>query len=161
MPRHFPELFDLDRDEVRTLLDLALDLKRRGDRGLRGPRLAGRILGLVFDKPSMRTRISFESAMAHLGGSSVYMTGKDVGTPIIQFQPPDGVGFFGPVISRLPEPEDALRLWDHVSGLAAFPGFAELKRSLRERPQLPAFGVEQGQVGTEEDWHAGSRRTRR
>lgn len=89
------------------------------------------------------------------------LTGKDVGTPIIHVQPPDGVAFFGPVISRLPEPEDALRLWDHVVGLAAFPGFAELKRSLREQPQLAAFGVAAGGVGTQEDWHSGSRRLKK
>ena len=86
------------------------------------------------------------------------LTGKDVGTPIIQFQPPDGLAFFGPVISRLPSESDAVRLWDHVVGLASFPGFAELKRSLRETPQLRSFGVEPGQAGAEEDWQAGHRR---
>ncbi len=89
------------------------------------------------------------------------LTGKDVGTPIIHFRPPDGVAFFGPVISRLPDPEDAVRLWDHVIGLADFPGFAELKRSLRERPQLASFGVAPGQVGKQEDWHGGSRRAKK
>jgi hypothetical protein len=82
------------------------------------------------------------------------LTGRDVGTPIIHFQPPTGVAFFGPVISRLPSDEDAGRLWDHVVGLAGFPGFAELKRSLRERPQLRALGVDGGEVGVEEDWQA-------
>jgi 2-hydroxychromene-2-carboxylate isomerase len=86
------------------------------------------------------------------------LTGKDVGTPIIHFRPPDGVAFFGPVISRLPDEGDAVRLWDHVVGLASFPGFAELKRSLRELPQLRGLGVEEDELGTEEDWHAGSRR---
>jgi len=89
------------------------------------------------------------------------LTGKDVGTPIIHFRPPDGVAFFGPVISRLPDEDDAARLWDHVVGLAGFPGFAELKRSLRELPQLRGLGVEEGQVGSEQDWHAGSRRTKK
>src|SRR3954465_4171 len=51
------------------------------------------------------------------------LTGRDVGTPIIHVRPPDGVAFFGPVISRLPAEDDALRLWDHVVGLATFPGF--------------------------------------
>ena len=87
------------------------------------------------------------------------LTGRDVGTPIIQFQPPHGIAFFGPVISRPPAGEEAVRLWDHVIGLAAFPGFAELKRSLRERPQLSSFGVNPGQAGAEEDWQAGHRRT--
>ena len=89
------------------------------------------------------------------------LTGKDVGTPIIQFQPPSGTAFFGPVISRLPSEDEAVALWDHVIGLAAFPGFAELKRSLRELPQLRALGVSEGEVGQEQDWHGGSRRTKK
>jgi hypothetical protein len=89
------------------------------------------------------------------------LTGKDVGTPVLQFRPPEGTAFFGPVISRLPDEDRAVELWDHVIGLAGFPGFAELKRSLRERPQLPAFGVRPGEVGREEDWHGGSRRQKR
>lgn len=86
------------------------------------------------------------------------MTGKDVGTPILHIDPPQGVAFFGPVISRLPSDADAVELWDHVLALARFGGFAELKRSLRERPQLQVFGLDQSQVGVEEDWHQGSRR---
>jgi 2-hydroxychromene-2-carboxylate isomerase len=61
-------------------------------------------------------------------------TGKDVGTPILTFAPPDGPSFFGPVISRVPRGANALELWDSVERLARFPGFAELKRSIRERP---------------------------
>ena len=93
------------------------------------------------------------------------LTGKDVGTPILHFTPPSGppggVAFFGPVISRLPDEREAAELWDHVVGLAAFPGFAELKRSLRELPQLPALGVRPGEAGVTEDWHGGSRRQHR
>ena len=89
------------------------------------------------------------------------LTGKDVGTPILHFEPPQGVAFFGPVISRLPGDAEAVELWDHVIGLARFAGFAELKRSLRELPQLPALGVSPEQVGVQEDWHGGSRRPQR
>ena len=89
------------------------------------------------------------------------LTGRDVGTPIIQVGPPDGLAFFGPVISRKPADDEAEQLWDHVVGLTRFPGFTELKRSLRERPQLAAFGVAEGEVGLTEDWHAGSRRQHR
>jgi hypothetical protein len=64
-------------------------------------------------------------------------TGKDVGTPIISFtREGKTYSFFGPVISRVPKGEEALRLWDAVWELATFDGLAELKRSLRERPQL-------------------------
>ena len=93
--------------------------------------------------------------------AALQLTGKDVGTPILQFRPPEGASFFGPVISRLPSPEDAVALWDHIVALAGFPGFTELKRSLRERPQLPAFGVRPGEAGLQEDWHGGSRRQHR
>ena len=76
--------------------------------------------------------------------AALALTGKDVGTPVLHFQPPDGVAFFGPVISRRPSDDEAVALWDHVVGLASFAGFAELKRSLRELPQLPALGVAAG-----------------
>lgn len=89
------------------------------------------------------------------------LTGKDVGTPIIHFEPPNGVAFFGPVISRLPDAADAVELWDHVVGLTRFPGFAELKRSLRERPQLRSFGLTEEEAGITVDWHGGSRRARK
>ncbi len=103
---------------------------------------------------------SWDDAIRADGEEALALTGKDVGTPIIHFEPPDGVAFFGPVMSRLPEPGQAGELWDHVIGLARFPGFAELKRSLREKPQLVGFGVEPGTVGVQEDWHGGSRRQR-
>jgi hypothetical protein len=93
--------------------------------------------------------------------TALALTGKDVGTPILHFQPPEGVAFFGPVISRLPAEDRAVELWDHVVGLAAFPGFAELKRSLRELPQLAALGVAPEEAGKQEDWHGGSRRLKK
>ncbi|HWD52412.1 MAG TPA: hypothetical protein VG412_08430 [Acidimicrobiales bacterium] len=130
----------------------------RGGAGFVGPILAE--VGLptqladALDDDSMDTSLRAETDEA------LALTGKDVGTPIIHFRPPTGVAFFGPVISRLPDPGDAARLWDHVVGLAGFPGFAELKRSLRERPQLASFGVDPGSVGLQEDWHGGSRRTK-
>lgn len=109
----------------------------------------------ALDDPSWDPELQAETDEA------LSLTGKDVGTPILHFQPPDGVAFFGPVISRLPNEEQSLALWDHVVGLAGFPGFAELKRSLRELPQLPSSGVGTGEVGVEQDWHGGSRRLKK
>ncbi len=65
-------------------------------------------------------------------------TGKDVGTPIITFAPGTDreASFFGPVIARVPRGEEALRIWDAVEVLARTPGFAELKRSARDRPSF-------------------------
>lgn len=105
----------------------------------------------ALDDTSWDTLLDAESELA------LSRTGRDVGTPIITFQPPDGVSFFGPVISRVPEPEDALELWDAVTTLARFPGFAEMKRSMRERPQLNLLGGI-SQVPEQEDWQGGHRR---
>ncbi|WP_224392375.1 hypothetical protein [Pseudonocardia sp. ICBG1293] len=63
--------------------------------------------------------------------------GDDVGTPVLGFSPPDGPALFGPVIDTVPSGEDALRLWDATCTLATWPGFAELKRSLRSFPDTP------------------------
>ncbi len=101
---------------------------------------------------------SFDAEIQASTDEALALTGKDVGTPIIHFEPPEGVAFFGPVISRLPSDSDAVALWDNVVGLARFPGFAELKRSLRELPQLRGLGVGEDEVGVSQDWHGGSRR---
>ena len=88
-------------------------------------------------------------------------TGRDVGTPIVSFRPPDGLSFFGPVISRVPTAAEAVPLWDAVTTLAAFPGFAEIKRSLRERPQLRVIvgdAVDEAETPVQEDWTGGHRR---
>jgi hypothetical protein len=129
------------------IFDSAPDPARRGsDGGYRGTReftlpiLAD--AGLPADLADALDDESFDAEIRRETDEALSLTGKDVGTPIIQYQPPDGMAFFGPVISRLPSAGDAVRLWDHVVGLATFPGFAELKRSLREMPQLRSFGVE-------------------
>ncbi|MFW0797217.1 hypothetical protein AAFP30_25665 [Gordonia sp. CPCC 205515] len=117
-------------------------------------------LGLPSHHVAALDDTGFDDEIQHETDEALALTGRDVGTPIIHFQPPEGVAFFGPVISRLPSDDDAVALWDHVIGLASFPGFAELKRSLREKPQLKSFGVDVDDVGVQEDWHGGSRRTK-
>jgi hypothetical protein len=120
-----------------------------------------RSVGLPTDVADALDDNAFDDEIRAETEEALALTGRDVGTPILHFQPPGGTAFFGPVISRLPSAEDAGPLWDHVTALAAFPGFAEIKRSLRERPQLASFGVETESVGKEEDWHAGSRRLKK
>ena len=60
--------------------------------------------------------------------------GDDVGTPILSFSPPDGPAFFGPVISEVPDDEDAVAFFEAMTTLARMPGFAEIKRTLRSVP---------------------------
>ena len=125
--------------------------------------VGGLLAGIGLDAPlaSALDDASWDTLLRAETDEALALTGKDVGTPIIHVQPPEGIAFFGPVISRLPSPDEAVPLWDHVVGLAAFPGFAELKRSLREQPQLPTFGVAADEVGVQEDWHGGSRRLKK
>jgi ornithine carbamoyltransferase len=75
--RHFLDLLDLNADELDHLLADAMAMKQAHKRGERQPFLAGRVLGLVFEKPSLRTRVSFEAAMAQMGGSSIFLSATD------------------------------------------------------------------------------------
>jgi ornithine carbamoyltransferase len=75
--RHFLDLLDLHSEELSHLLDDAASLKAAAAHGDRPAYLAGRVLGMVFEKPSLRTRVSFESAMGQLGGRSIFMNSSD------------------------------------------------------------------------------------
>ena len=112
--------------------------------------------GINTEYASAADDTSWDEMIDAEGEMALSRTGRDVGTPIISFGD-NGLSFFGPVISRIPRGADAVKLWDSVTTLAAFPGFAEMKRSLRETPQLNILGgiVENP---AEEDWEAGHRR---
>lgn len=77
---------------------------------------------------------SFDGLLREETEVALSRTGRDVGTPILTFDPGarTEASLFGPVISRAPKGEAALELWDAVITLARTPGFAELKRSMRD-----------------------------
>jgi len=94
--RHFIDLFDITAAEAAALLDRASELKREDRQHASRPQLlAGRTLGLVFDKPSLRTRVSFEGAITQLGGNALFLNGKDVGLGVRE-----SVADFARVISQ-------------------------------------------------------------
>ncbi len=66
------------------------------------------------------------------------LCGNDVGTPIIAMDDKDGnrAGYFGPVITRVPDHETSLELWDALRTMVSVPGFWELKRTRTERPEF-------------------------
>jgi ornithine carbamoyltransferase len=70
-------LIDLTREDFEVLFQQAAELKKRYKKGIADRPLAGKTLGLIFDKPSTRTRISFESAMVQLGGTPIFISAKD------------------------------------------------------------------------------------
>jgi ornithine carbamoyltransferase len=78
--RSFLDLSTVGGDELRTMLDLAVDMKqalKRDGRPMARP-LEGRTLAMIFDKPSTRTRISFHVGMNQLGGEAIYLSGTEM-----------------------------------------------------------------------------------
>jgi ornithine carbamoyltransferase len=76
--RHFTRVADWSREELLTALDLADDLKERQQRREEHHLLPGRTLATIFQKPSTRTRVSFEVGMAQLGGHALYLAASDL-----------------------------------------------------------------------------------
>lgn len=76
--KHFLSIADLTPDELHDLLDLGLSLKAEWRGGGNRPLLKGKSLALVFQKPSLRTRVSFEMGMVHLGGYAFYLSPNEV-----------------------------------------------------------------------------------
>jgi ornithine carbamoyltransferase len=76
--RHVLTLFELSTDEIKRVFAISAELKSNLARGVREQALPGRVLAMLFEKQSLRTRVSFEAGMAHLGGTSLFL-GADVG----------------------------------------------------------------------------------
>lgn len=77
--QHFISILDHSPDELTGLLQLALDLKKEYKAGGNAPLLKGKNLALLFMKPSLRTRVSFEIGMQHLGGHAISLSPTEVG----------------------------------------------------------------------------------
>lgn len=77
-PRHYLTVFDLSSGEIFSLINTALKLKKHSKSGLPHRPAIGKVLGLLFEKASTRTRVSFESAMLQMGGSAVFMPSRDL-----------------------------------------------------------------------------------
>ncbi len=77
MKKDILTLIDLTREDFEELFERAIELKKRYKNGIADKPLAGKTLGLIFDKPSTRTRLSFEGAMVQLGGTPIFISAKD------------------------------------------------------------------------------------
>lgn len=77
--RHVLSLADVTVDELKTILRIAEELKADFKKGIRPKRLDGKVLGLIFEKMSLRTRVSFEAGMTHLGGGSMLLEEQHIG----------------------------------------------------------------------------------
>ena len=77
MKKDILTLLDLTKDDFEVLFKRATELKERYKNGVADRSLVGKSLGLIFDKPSTRTRVSFEAAMVQLGGTPIFISAKD------------------------------------------------------------------------------------
>ena len=75
----FLHVSDFSPEELTDLLNVAVRLKKEHQRGGNKPVLKGQVLGMVFQKPSLRTRVSFDMAMRHLGGDALYLSPNEIG----------------------------------------------------------------------------------
>jgi ornithine carbamoyltransferase len=93
--RDFLSLHDFTPDEIMAMLDLAEELKEKQKRNVPHPYLQGKSLGMIFQKSSTRTRVSFEVAMYQLGGYSLFLSAGD-----LQIQRGESVADTARVLSR-------------------------------------------------------------
>ena len=93
--RHLIVPEDLTAHEIEAVFAVSRDLEEKYDAGRRDALLPGRVMALVFEKPSLRTRVSFEAAMVHLGGSSLFL-GDDAGFSSSR----ESIADFGRVLSE-------------------------------------------------------------
>ena len=75
--KHFLTLMDLTPEDIRGLIERAVELKRQHRAGNSEKTLAGKVLAMIFTKASTRTRVSFEAGIAQLGGSALFLSGQD------------------------------------------------------------------------------------
>ncbi|MCZ6669027.1 MAG: ornithine carbamoyltransferase [Gammaproteobacteria bacterium] len=76
--RHFLSLLDFSSDELLALITNAIDVKQRLKQGVLHTPLQGKVLAMIFEKSSTRTRVSFEAGMSQLGGHSMFLSDRDI-----------------------------------------------------------------------------------
>lgn len=77
--KDYLSIVDYSPKALQALLDLAIELKREHFAGGNAPRLKGKMLAMIFQKPSLRTRVSFDMAMRHVGGDAIYLSPAEIG----------------------------------------------------------------------------------
>ncbi|TET51630.1 MAG: ornithine carbamoyltransferase, partial [Anaerolineales bacterium] len=114
----FVSLADLTTDRLRALLRSAIELKRERNAGGNKPLLKGKTLGMVFQKPSLRTRVSFEMGMIDLGGQAIYISPFEIKLGERESVPDVArvlSRYVDGIMARVFAPDDVLTLADYAS----------------------------------------------
>lgn len=151
--KHFISLADLSPEDIHALLNLALQLKNEWRAGGNAPRLRGKSLAMVFQKPSLRTRVSFEMAMVHLGGYALYLSPNEIKMGARESTPDVArvlSGYVDGIMARVFEHEHILQLAAYssvpvINGLSDYnhpcQGFADLFTILEHKGHLAGLKV--------------------
>ena len=111
--KHFLDLASCSGDELRETIDLALRLKAEWRAGGNQPILRGKTLGMIFQKPSLRTRVSFEMGMKHLGGDAIMLGPQEIGLGVRESVPDVArvlSRYVQGIMARVYDHEDVLQL---------------------------------------------------
>lgn len=146
--KHFLSLVDLTPDDIQELLSIALRLKEEWRNGGNEPILRGKSLALVFQKPSLRTRVSFEMAMVHLGGYAFYLSPDEIKMGGRESVPDVArvlSGYVDAIMARVFDHEHILQLAEYsavpvINGLSDYnhpaQGFTDLFTILEQKETL-------------------------
>ncbi len=129
--RHFISTQDLNDQELKALLDLAEELAR----GRHGKLLEGKVLGMVFFNPSLRTRTSFEAGTFQLGGHAIHLA---VGQGVWKLEHRDGVVMDGAASEHLKEAVPVLARYCDLLAVRCFPSGSDWKEE-RKDPVVTGF----------------------
>ena len=114
--RHFLDLAACSSDELRDYIDLALQLKAEWRAGGNQPILRGKTLGMIFQKPSLRTRVSFEMGMKQLGGDAIMLGPQEIGLGVRESVPDVArvlSSYVQGIMARVYDHSDVLQLAQH------------------------------------------------
>jgi ornithine carbamoyltransferase len=150
---HFLSLADFTPEQIEELLQLGLRLKEEWRNGGNQPVLSGKSLALVFMKPSLRTRVSFEMAMVHLGGYAFYLSPNEIKLGSRESVPDVArvlSSYVDCIMARVFEHEHILQLAEHssvpvINGLSDYnhpaQGLADLFTILESKGRLSGLKV--------------------
>lgn len=146
--RDFISINDFTREELQELLDMALQLKLRSYAGESFEPLKGKSLGMVFTKPSTRTRLAFEVAMHQLGGQAIFLSSRD-----LQLRRGETIEDTGRVLSRYLD-GIMIRTFDHqdvvdLAGAASIPvinGLTDLLHPTQALADLLTIQEKKGRI---------------